>query len=189
MKLDFWLKYAGYVLCFLIVSLLGYQYMNNPGAESINIITDKISQEKVNVTITGEVNEPGVYSVEKGVTVHDCIYLAGGITKEADPSTVDVDMVVCEPCTIEVGKDYDYDLQGYITTGEYTSDNPCNINTASQSELATLPAIGDVLASRIINHRETRGDFKKKEHICQVDGIGEGKYEQIKDLITVGGKE
>jgi competence protein ComEA len=63
-----------------------------------------------------------------------------------------------------------------------------NINTASASELETLPRIGPKVAQRIIDFRTKNGNFKKVEEIMKVQGIGEKVYEAIKDLITVGGE-
>ena len=60
-----------------------------------------------------------------------------------------------------------------------------NINTATVAELETLPGIGEVLARRIVEYRENFGDFRSTEEIMEVSGIGDGKYEAIKDMITV----
>ena len=61
-----------------------------------------------------------------------------------------------------------------------------NINTASLSELQTLPRIGPKVAQRIINYRKEHGPFKRVEDIMKVRGIGERTFLRIKDLITVG---
>jgi competence protein ComEA len=61
-----------------------------------------------------------------------------------------------------------------------------NINTASASELDTLPGIGPTTAQKIIDYRQQNGPFVSKEDIINVSGIGPGTYERIKDLITVG---
>lgn len=61
-----------------------------------------------------------------------------------------------------------------------------NINTADKDELMTLPMIGEVRASAIISYRESAGPFSSRADIMQVSGIGEGIYNQVKDLITVG---
>lgn len=60
-----------------------------------------------------------------------------------------------------------------------------NINTASFDELLELPQIGNVLAKRIIEHRETNGSFKTIDEIKTVNGIGESIYSEIAPLITV----
>lgn len=60
-----------------------------------------------------------------------------------------------------------------------------NINTASQSELESLPGIGEKTAEKIIDYREENGDFKTKEDLKNVSGIGDAKYSEIEDLITV----
>jgi len=66
------------------------------------------------------------------------------------------------------------------------SDGRININRASQSELMDLPGIGKVLAERIIEYRNTYGPFSRIEDIRNVSGIGERRFDTIKDKITVG---
>ena len=65
-------------------------------------------------------------------------------------------------------------------------DGKININLASQSELTDLPGIGNVLASRIVDYRRQNGDFSRIEDIRNVSGIGEKRYEAIREKITVG---
>lgn len=60
-----------------------------------------------------------------------------------------------------------------------------NINKANQEELAKLPDIGPKIAEEIIKYREKNGPFKNIEDIKKVSGIGEKKFEKLKDLITV----
>ena len=66
-----------------------------------------------------------------------------------------------------------------------TSSSIVNINTATQTELEELPGIGPSLASRIVEHRNQNGKFKIIEDIKNVTGIGDSKFEKIKDLIKV----
>ena len=63
-----------------------------------------------------------------------------------------------------------------------------NINTATAAELEILPRIGPKVAQRIVDFRTKNGNFKRIEEIMKVQGIGEKVYEDIKDLITVGGE-
>ena len=60
-----------------------------------------------------------------------------------------------------------------------------DLNRAGQSELEALPGIGPVLAERIVAWRSANGPFVSAEQIMDVEGIGEGKYAEIKDLIDV----
>jgi len=60
-----------------------------------------------------------------------------------------------------------------------------NINTADQATLETLPNVGEVLAVRIIKYRTENGRFERPEDLKNVYGIGDSKYEMLKDYITV----
>lgn len=60
-----------------------------------------------------------------------------------------------------------------------------NINTATQAQLETLPGIGPSTATKILAYRKEKGKFTKIEDIKEVSGIGDSKFDKIKDYITV----
>jgi competence protein ComEA len=60
-----------------------------------------------------------------------------------------------------------------------------NINTASLEELQTLHGIGPAIAHRIVEYRQTNGGFKNPDELVQVRGIGEAKYQKLKNQIAV----
>lgn len=60
-----------------------------------------------------------------------------------------------------------------------------NLNTATLAQLDALPGVGPVLAQRILDHRQQHGAFRSVEDLRQVDGIGESRFQDLKDLVTV----
>ena len=62
---------------------------------------------------------------------------------------------------------------------------PVNLNTATVTELQTLPGIGAVLAQRIVEYRDRHGGFRAVTDLRQVEGIGDAKFQQLKDRVTV----
>jgi competence protein ComEA len=77
------------------------------------------------------------------------------------------------------------------TTGPALSGTPgsggglVNLNTATLTELDSLPGVGPVLAQRILDARDAQGGFRAVGDLRKVDGIGDARYEQLKDLVTV----
>lgn len=60
-----------------------------------------------------------------------------------------------------------------------------NINTATISEFMMLDGIGETIAKRIVERRETVGEFTSIDQLLEIEGMGEKKYNGIKDYITV----
>ena len=60
-----------------------------------------------------------------------------------------------------------------------------NLNTSTKEELMTLPGIGESKADSIIKYREEQGKFQSIEDIKQIEGIKDGVFQKIEDLITV----
>ncbi|WP_245984593.1 helix-hairpin-helix domain-containing protein [Biomaibacter acetigenes] len=147
------------------------------------------------VYVTGAVKNPGVYTLEDGMRVKDAIDLAGGILPEADLLRLnlakklhDEDKLyvpkIGEVSSEQPGQESLIVADGTGGISSY-SDGKININTASLSELDTLPGIGPTTAQKIIDYRTQNGPFKSIEDIKNVSGIGEKKFEQIKDKIKV----
>ena len=70
-----------------------------------------------------------------------------------------------------------------------TADDRLDLNTATAEELQELPGIGEVIAQRIIDYRELCGRFLDPEQLMEVDGIGQAKYEKLRELVTVRNTE
>ena len=152
---------------------------------------------KIYIHITGEVKKPGVIELNSGDRVIDAIEKAGGETKQADLSQVNLAYKVEDGQKIYIPNKNEK-ITEYIWSGngnnngdsnlnnkEQKEGKKVNINTANQSELDGLPGIGPALAQRIIDFREENGEFKSIEDIQNVKGIGEAKFEEIKENICV----
>jgi len=74
---------------------------------------------------------------------------------------------------------------GAESASESADEGLININTADAMTLQRLPGIGPAIADRIITHRETHGAFRIIEEITDVSGIGEARFAEIRDMITV----
>lgn len=72
-------------------------------------------------------------------------------------------------------------------TSKTSSPGQININTASSQQLQMLPNIGEVLAERIIEYRESFGPFTNVEDLMLVEGIGEKRIEALREYVTIGG--
>lgn len=73
------------------------------------------------------------------------------------------------------------------TASATQGDGKVNINTADIYTLMSLPGIGETYAQRIIDYRAANGPFEDISDIKNVEGIGDKRYESIKNLITTGG--
>ena len=173
---------------------------------------DENSENKIIVHISGEVKNQGVVELEENSRVNDAIEKAGGVTENAYMKDINLaykledGMKIYIPSKEEVenSKNNGTSVNGgvsssneYYSYGENTngssnvnskkdeSNKKVNINTANKEELDTLPGIGEATADKIIEYRNKNGKFKTKEEIKEVSGIGDSKYERIKDLIEI----
>ena len=65
------------------------------------------------------------------------------------------------------------------------SNEKVNLNTATTEQLETLPGVGPAMAKRIIEHRTKSGKFTKIEDLLNIKGIGEKKFQKIKERLVV----
>lgn len=154
-------------------------------------------KEEIAVHITGEVKKQGIIYLEKGSRVADAIKKAGGETKNADLSQINLAYILQDGQKIYVPnkneeisqyiteKSGNNDTEENTTSNSNKEDKKVNINTANQSELDQLPGIGPSIAQKIIEYREENGNFKNIQELQNVKGIGNAKYEEIKDNVTV----
>ena len=160
----FWL---GFVLGFFISSLLSgliVYFMNRPPGEVLEVR----DREYVEVEVRGEVKRPGIYKLKAGARVIDAIEMAGGLGEEAFTLYIDLLREIEEGEVIYVPR-----------RGEVPQR--VNINTAPEWLLRALPGVDEKIARRIIEGRP----YRSIEEIKRVKGIGEKKFRNLRDKITV----
>lgn len=157
---------------------------------------------KIVIHITGAVHKTGILVLPEGARIADAIDVANGATEQADLDEVNLAYILEDGQKIYIPSKNDKNKENstdkkYITKesgnnvivdGKNTSKGEnikVNINTATQSELETLSGVGPSIASKIIEYREKNGKFEKVEDLQNVSGIGDSKYNNMKDHVTV----
>ena len=168
-----------------------------------NNSTEKTKEEnteeknKIIIHITGAVKTPGSVKLDEGSRIEDAINKAGGLTEDADISKVNLAYILEDGTKIKIPSSLDVgDLQDDVLSNDSgeeiieedekkTQSSSLNINKATEQDLQKLPGIGPSLAYRIISYRNENGKFSTVEDIKNVNGIGDSKYENIREYIYV----
>ena len=143
--------------------------------------TDKAQGELV-VDIEGAVAAPGVHRLPTGSLVEEAIAAAGGLTEGADHERLAKELNRADQLK-DHQKIYIPSVGEAVAASE-GADGKVNLNTATKEELEALPGIGPATADKIIAHREL-GGFSSIEDLKEVSGIGESKFESLRDHVTV----
>ena len=183
-------------LCIIIGIILAFNNENYTEIETVEVFdttaeeTKKETLKTIKIHVSGEVNYNGILELEEGSRIDDAINQAGGITQKADINKINLAYELSDGQKLYVPSINDEANKEYVTEssgleGEEQTEEKININKATQTELETLPGVGPSLALNIINYRKENGKFTSVDDLKNVSGVGENKYEQIKELIKV----
>lgn len=184
------LALGGFIIFAIIVGLFVSRSESKTDTDNVEGIIQEVEETSTEnlffVYVVGAVYKPGVVEVEEGTRLYQVIQKAGGALETADLSKINLASIV---------KDEQKIIVPYIENKEdKVNDNSANvqagvrlvnINTASETELQTLNGIGASTAKKIVDYRNQNGDFNTVEEIMNVSGIGQSKFDSIKDDITV----
>ncbi|MFD6678930.1 helix-hairpin-helix domain-containing protein [Micromonospora parva] len=143
---------------------------------------------EVVVAVAGKVRKPGLVRLPAGSRLADAVQAAGGALPGVDVALLNPARKVTDGELIVVGvtpPPAAGGAAGPVAGGAAPAAGPLNLNTATLAQLDALPGVGPVLAQRILAHRDQHGGFTSVGDLRQVDGIGDARYEQLKDLVTV----
>ena len=171
----------------------GYNKLEDKSKKGFNKIKNGNKQDKAGdldreslmyVDIEGEVKKPGVYKIKDGDRVFQVIAKAGGLTDDADLSSINKAEIVTDGQKIHIYKKGENSPRnGGDPIGDQAGK--ININQADESKLQDITGVGPSMASRIAEYRKTNGRFKTIEDLKNVSGIGDKRFESMKDMITI----
>ena len=181
---------AGAVIC-TIIGVIVYNLVQNNTKEEYNFEENDVGQvfvinnnedRKIKVHVSGEVINPGVIEIEEGTRIIDAVNMAGGLTEEADLTKINLAYVLEDAMKIHIPNIND---EEELIIQENQEKIMVNINTANVTELQKLDGIGSAMAQNIITYRKENGKFNSIDELKNVSGIGDSKFERIKNNICV----
>ncbi|MEG0250142.1 MAG: helix-hairpin-helix domain-containing protein [Peptostreptococcus sp.] len=163
----------------------------------------------ITIYITGAVANPGVISLDSNMRLDDALKKVGGTTKDADINRINLAMNLEDSqhyIIPYIGQDdkgsREDDLSAVSSNGikspNVTADNntnnssnssskesKININSADENQLQTITGVGPSTAKKIIDYREKEGKFSSIDDIKNISGIGDKKFENMKEYIDI----
>lgn len=175
----------------IIIILLSLEYIYDKKDTVITLKGERA--EKITVYLKGAVKNEGSYYLEKGGTVEDLLNISGGILEQADLSNIKLNKKLANGDIINIKIKEKYteiedteieDIETEEVVKKKANNNRININNATKGELMELYGIGEKTAQNIIEYRNSHR-FNHIEDIKNVKGIGDKKYEKIKNEICI----
>lgn len=148
---------------------------------------------EVVVHVAGKVKRPGIVVLPAGARVADALERAGGARRGVDTSSLNLARVLVDGEQVLVGEKAPPALPGLSGGTDPVAGMGAappgaalvNVNTAPQSELESLPGVGPVMATAIIEWRTTHGGFATVGDLLEVKGIGEATLSRLTPLVTL----
>ncbi len=139
------------------------------------------------VDVVGAVRRPGLYRLPQGTRVADVLARAGGLTRKADRSLVNLAAPLADgeqvivPARAVGGAGA---AGGAAGSGSGTPAGPVHLNVATPEQLDALPGVGPVTAQKILDYRQKHGAFGSVDELDAIPGIGPARLDQLRDLVA-----
>jgi competence protein ComEA len=138
------------------------------------------------VHVVGAVRRPGLYRLADGARIADALRRAGGATRRADLSLVNLAAPVSDGSQVVVPKRAPPVAAGSGDAGgePAPATGPVHLNTATVEQLDELPGVGPVTAQKIVDYREEHGAFSSVDDLDAIPGIGPARLEQLREFVA-----
>ncbi len=138
---------------------------------------------KLFVHVVGAVRRPGLFRLKDGTRVADAVARAGGPTRRADLSAVNLAAPLVDGQQVIVPRRGPDGMPAALA-GTSAPGAKVSLASATVEQLDELPGIGPVTAEKIVDWRTTHGPFRSVDDLDDVPGIGPARIEQLRDLVT-----
>jgi competence protein ComEA len=164
----------------------GTATVDRPQAEAGEI--EAAAPPRLVVHVVGAVRRPGLYRLVHGARIADAVRRAGGATRRADLSLVNLAAQVSDGSQVVVPRREVVESGAASEAGESgvggAPGGPVHLNTATLDELDALPGVGPVTAQKILDYREQHGAFSSVDDLDAIPGIGPARLEQLRELVA-----
>jgi competence protein ComEA len=144
------------------------------------------STGEVVVDVAGKVRRPGIVRLPAGSRVVDALEAAGGPRRGVDLTGLNLARVLTDGEQVVVGQPGPTGPAAAAAPGSVPGGGVLvNLNTATQTELETLPGVGPVTATSILEWRTEHGAFSSVDELLEVSGIGDATLAEIAPHVTI----
>jgi competence protein ComEA len=180
------LELAGWALAAFVAVFLGARLLHGGEPEpaaAVAVSTTPAAKPRspLVVDVEGQVARPGLQRVPAGSRAGVAVDAAGGLTRHADPTAVNL------AAPLQDGQQVVVPRRGAASTaapGEAAAPSgPISLSSATVAQLDTLDGIGPTLAQRIVQYREAHGGFRSVDELKQVEGIGEKRFASLREAL------
>ncbi len=174
-------------LALLVALLLAGRHLTRAGAPTERPVAAQVEPLSVNsapklvVHVVGAVRRPGLYRLPDRSRIADAVTRAGGPTRKADLSAVNLAAPVADGLQVVVPARAPPDRAGGEPPPSGPS-GPVHLNTATLEELDALPGVGPVTAQKILDYRQQHGAFASIDELDAIPGIGPARLEQLREV-------
>ncbi len=186
-----WLRRSGwlYGLAALVLGVLAWRAMGDdvppdrPAAASTVSRRPQVPRVTL-VHVAGAVKRPGVYPVGGDSRVIQAVRLAGGPTRAADMSRVNLAAPLADGQQVVIPSRAAGGGGGAASASGSAPAGPVSLSSATQADLEALDGVGPALAARIIAWRDTHGGFASVDQLDEVPGIGPARMQALRPLLV-----